>query len=500
MINCEVKTHSGLVRGKYEQGMYKWFGIPYAQKPLGEKRFRKAQPVKKWKGVLKAEEFSCKAYQPPFIVVNPSIGESEDCLYLNIWSSGTKEKKPVVFFIYGSAYIVGEGSLNTYDGSQFAKEDIVFVTFNHRLGIYGGYDFSHLSEGKKEFDDNIFLSDIVLALRWVHENISAFGGDPKKITVMGESAGGTNVLNLLASPATKGMIHQVIIESAVINSTVRPEVGNLSMRALLEHLNLKEGEIGKIKEMETRVLTDATLWLFNSYSRIHPGIPLPGGMTEGEYLPELPLKRLEQGCAKGIKMLIGTNQDEASIFIHGETSNLCCTREEIEEFFEKTGTPEPVRAELREYYSDFQSVQDINEFMKDWTFVYHSSLAADIQSHFADTYMYQFVYETDTCKKTGIGSFHMLELPFVFDTLETTEVKPLFDTDDKISLQKVRDTIHPAWVNFIKYGNPNGKGKEVWPKYKTETRKIFQISTECKVLEDPYKKMKEVLNKFKGWA
>lgn len=499
MEYCEVKTHSGTVRGKQEEGIYKWLGIPYAKKPLGKYRFQKAQPVEKWKGVLDTLSFSCKDCQPPFPVVNLEIAQSEDCLYMNIWSSGTKGKKPVVFFIYGSAYVIGESSLHTYDGSQFAKEDIVFVSFNHRVGVFGGYDLSHLAEGTKEFDDNIFISDMILALRWVHDNIAAFGGDPKKITVMGESAGGTNVLNLLASPQTKGMIHQAIVESAVINSTVKPDVGNINMRALLKHLQVKENELEKLKEMELQTLIDGTLWLFSTYSRLNPGIPLPGGMTKGEFLPELPLERLKKGCAKGIKMMIGTNKDETTLFIQGETSNLCNSKEEIEEFFRHTNTPEEVRAEIRAYYSNFETIQDVRNFMCDWTFVYHSSLAADIQSEFADTYMYQFTFETESCQKSGLGSMHMLELPFVFDTVEESEMKPFYDTPDKEALQKIRNVMHPAWVNFIKTGNPNGDGEETWPKYETETKKVYQIDTDCKVLNDPYREMKEMLNQFKGY-
>lgn len=499
MVNCEVKTKNGVVRGKQEDGIIKWLGIPYAKKPLGEYRFRKAQPVDNWEGILETTQYSKKPIQPPFLTANPEVEESEDCLYLNIWSSGTEGKKPVVFFIYGSAYIVGEASMETFDGTHFAQDDIVFVSFNYRVGVFGGYDFSHLAGGTKEFDDNIFVSDQIQALRWVYQNIEQFGGNKEDITVLGESAGGCSVFNLLASPATKGMIHKAIVESGVINSTVKPIVGNKSMKAFLEHLNIKEDELWKLKEMDAEDLSDASLWLFCNYTKLNPGIPLPGGITEGEYLKNMPLEELKKGCAKGIKLLIGTNMDETTLFIHGEDSNMCSNKEEVEAFLDNTHTPEELKKKIEEYYNHFQTEQNVKDFMKDYEFVYDSAVAAGIQSQFADTYMYQFAFNPEPCQKAGLGSFHSFEMPFVFDTVDTSEMKPMYDSPDKNSLIKVRNIMHHAWVNFIKYGNPNGMGEEIWPQYDLTKQQVLEINTECKVLTKPYEKLMKLLGQFKGY-
>lgn len=495
MVNCEVKTKNGIVRGKLEDGIYKWFGIPYAKKPLGKERFRQAKPAESWKGVLETVEFSKKPIQPAFFIQNGEIGESEDCLYLNIWSKGVTKKKPVIVWIYGSAYIIGEASLHMYDGTEFAKDDIVFVSFNHRVGIFGGYDLSHLAGGNKTFDENIFLSDQIQALRWVQDNIEFFGGNPDDVTLMGESAGGTSVFNLMASPMADGLFHKAICESGVIGSTVTPEVGNINMRWLLRHLNVKENELGKLKKMDVEELSEASLWLINRFSRTYPGLFIAGGIT-GKLLPELPLEALKKGAGKGVKLLIGTNANEESLFINGENSNMLYTKEEAERFLENCNAQEEVREEVRAFYSGFAEEKDLRKLVSDLNFTYHSAVAADIQCQFADTYMYYFSYATEVAKQTNFGVYHSSEVPFVFGTTENYEMKQMYELTSKETLQKMTQIMHTAWVNFVKYGNPNGKGNTPWPKYDLKSKQVYQIDETCRVLRDPYAKEKEVLGKI----
>lgn len=499
MKNCEVKTKNGIVKGKVENGVMKWLGIPYAKKPLGEYRFRRAQPADDWTGVLETVNWGKKPLQPPFLSTNPDVEESEDCLYLNIWSNGTECKKPVVVFIYGSAFIIGEASLNTYDGTNYAKDGIVFVSFNHRVGVFGGYDLSHLPGAEKDFDSDIMESDQIQALRWVKENIEGFGGDPLNVTLMGESAGAGSVINLMASPEAKGLFHKAISQSAVIRSTMDPKVGERNMSLLLKHLNLSIEEVGKLKEINTDELKDASLWLTNNYSRENPGIFLPGNMIGGELLPESPIKAIGKGCGKGIKLMIGTNRNEASLFIHGETSNMMYSKEEIEQFFENCNTSEEVRNKLREYYDYFETPQSIQDFCRDYTFVNDGATVADLQSQYADTYMYYFSYQPEPSTQMGLGCFHGLEIPLSLGTSEISELKEFYEASDEKSFQKVAKTCYRAWVNFIKFGNPNGKGKGPWPKYRMNKRQVYQIDTKCRVLNNPYRKMRKAFRGLKGY-
>lgn len=492
MNNYEIITKSGKIRGKCEDGVGKWLGIPYAEKPLGELRFRHAKPIEPWSGVVEATEYPKKPIQGSFLMDNSEVEDSEDCLYLNILSKDTKKKKPVLVWIYGGAFIIGETTLKMYDGTSFAQKDIVFVSFNYRLGLQGGYDISHLNQGDNEFDDNIFISDQIQALKWIHENIEYFGGDPNDVTIMGESAGGTSVINLMAIPEAEGLFHKVICESGVIGATVSPSVGNINMRLLLEHLGIKESEMEKIKELSIEQLREASVWLMKNFTKNYPGMFLSGPIL-GSLLPEYPLDAIKRGVGKGIKLMIGTNADESTLFISNGEPNMCCCREEVEQFLTDIDTSLEVKEKLNELYKDYGSEKGLRDFMADINFTYHSALAADYQSEYGDTYMYYFSYATQVAKKLKLGAFHMSEIPFVFDNVEQYDLAHLYAMTSKRTLQYFTDIFHTAWVNFVKYGNPNGTEDGPWPKYDTKTKKVYQIDEECKVLEDPYGEMVDVL-------
>jgi len=498
MNKYEVNTKSGKVRGKEKDGILKWLGIPYAEKPLGNRRFRRAVPVSPWSGVLDATSYAKKPIQGDFLLdlQNKKIEESEDCLYLNIMSSGIQDKKPVLVWIYGGAFIIGEPTTKMYDGTKFVKEGVVFVSINYRLGIYGGFDLSHLDGGNDKFDDNIFISDQVQALKWIHENIEAFGGDPDNITIMGESAGGTSVINLMAVPEAKGLFQKVICESGVIGATVRPKIGNLNMQLMLKHLNIEEKEIEKIKDLTTEELEEASVWLLNNYSRTYPGHYLAGPMT-GSLLPELPLTAIKKGSGKGVKLLIGTNQDEATLFVTKKNGNMCSNRKEVEQFLDSIMTTKEIKEALNNLYKDYGSKEGILSFMGDLNFTYHSSLCADYQSQFSDTYMYRYTYVPLFAKMANLGCYHTSEIPFVFNTTEKYEMKQLHSLTTEKTLDYFTYVFHNSWLNFIKYGNPNGKGDSPWPKYNVETKKVYRIDKKCEVLEDPYAEMKKVFSQLR---
>lgn len=497
MEYCEVRTNNGIVRGKVEDGINKWLGIPYAKKPIGENRFRRAQPVQSWSGVLDTIEPPNKPVQPAFFVQYEGTAESEDCLYLNIMTKGTEGKKPVLVWIYGGAFIVGETTLPMYDGTSFAKDDIVFVAINYRLGVYGGYDLSHFAEGERNFDGNIFISDQIQALRWVKDNIQYFGGDPENVTIMGESAGGSSVINLLASPSAEGLFQKVICESGVIGAAAPPQVGNINMRWLLRRLRVNEDELYKIKEMDPETLCDASLWLLNRFTRTYPGLFLAGPIT-GPLLPEVPLEALKKGQGKGVKLLIGVNKDESTLFISDSNSNMCYTEEEVERFLENCQVPEEVREELRKIYGgDYGNGQGLKDFMTDINFTYHGQKAAEYQSQYEDTYMYYYTYATPVAQQAQLGCYHSSEIPFVFDTCEQYDMKQMYAASSKESLDYFTNLFHGNWVNFIKYGNPNGKDEQgPWEKFDADKKNMYLIDETCKMVEDPFKERVEAVGKI----
>lgn len=497
MEYCEVKTNNGIVKGKIEDGICKWFGIPYAKKPLGENRFRRAQPVQSWSGVLETVELPNKPIQPAFFVQNDAIAQSEDCLYLNIMSKETEGKKPVLVWIYGGAFIVGEATLPMYDGTAFANDDIVFVSINYRVAVYGGYDLSHFVEGERNFDGNIFISDQIQALRWVKDNIQYFGGDSENITIMGESAGGTSVMNLLASPSTEGLFQKVICESGVIGATVPPQVGNLNMRWLLRHLRVNEDELYKIKEMDEATLSEAAIWLLSKFTRTYPGLFLAGPVT-GPLLPEVPLEAIKKGQGKGVKLLIGVNKDESTLFVTDDNSNMCYTEEEAERFLDNCQVPEEVREELRAAYGgDYGNGQGLKDFMSDINFTYYSQKAAEYQSQFEDTYMYYYKFANPVAQQAQLGCYHSSEIPFVFDTCDKYDMKEMLAATSKETLDYFTKLFHENWVNFIKYGNPNGnEEKEPWEKFDADKKNMYVIDETCKMENDPFKARVDAVDKI----
>src|SRR6185437_10144358 len=265
MAEVIVETASGRVRGREERGVSVFKGIPYAAPPLGENRFRPPRKIEPWKGVRDALAYGDQAIQddnvfslpPDLLPIVPLSGVetiSEDCLTLNVWTPGTLAgtsgtKRPVLFWCHGGAFLVGSGSSPWYDGTNLCRlDDVVVVTFNHRLGALG---YLHLADIAPDFEGagTAGMRDIVAALEWVRDNIAAFGGDPGNVTIFGESGGGAKVSVLLALPAAKGLFHKAVIQSGPAVQMATREDGTKTALQVLAELGLDEKEVAKLRSM-----------------------------------------------------------------------------------------------------------------------------------------------------------------------------------------------------------------------------------------------------------
>lgn len=490
-----VLTKSGKVKGKFENAVYKWFGIPYAKKPIGELRFRHAQPVENWSGTFDATKIPNRPIQSNNLTPNDNNPQSEDCLNINIWSSGVKRKKPVFFWILGGAFIIGDAMSGTYDGTEFAKEDIVVVTINYRVGIFGGYDLSMFSNEKLKIDSNLFISDVVMALKWVKENIEAFGGDPNNVTVGGVSSGGTTAISLVAVPEAKGLFHQIICESGIPNAVVSPAVAKKAMKMLLDHMGVPEDRIEEINKKAVEEWGNYAFWLFSNWTYKYPGMYLSGPVI-GDLLTRRPLDVLKEGGAKDIKLLIGTSLDDASMFVKKKDTNMCNSKEMVEQMFKNNRISEGKRKQILSVYPNYPSKKELQNMGRDINFTVHSSLAADYQSRYNDTYMYRLDYSSLLGKIMGLGAFHAQEVAFAFDTIEQTDTKVAYMLTPKKRVRNLVEIFQNAWVSFIKTGNPNGKLDVPWPKYEISTKKVYVINQKCRVENDPYKKVKDAWSDF----
>lgn len=492
-------TQSGSVKGFFDDGIYKWLGIPYAKPPVGELRFRRSQRIEPWSGVHDATKFSAKAIQPKSFMVTNDLPQSEDCLYLNVWSPDPDgEKKPVFVWIHGGACVTGEGSLADYDGSSFAKNGVVYVTFNYRINALGIYDFAAFPKGEGKFDTNCILSDQINALKWIKENIEVFGGDPENITICGESAGGLSVMCLMVSPAAKGLFNKAISESGLPEDVHSPEVIKEFTKIFLNHIGLDENTVEEVKNVDPKTLAEASGWLLNTFMNESgkPGIMAPA-MVIDDLLPVMPLDAIASGEAKDISLIIGTNRNESTLFIKPGAERMAVTVEDVDRLFSLNKISEEKKQEILSVYKNYPSREAFAEMGTDYTFLMHNIEFADLQKSFADTWMFRFDYRTPTCDERQMGSFHTWEICFALNTwghgLSTTMVKE----EDKVNVKKLTNKMHNMWINFAKYGNPNGvESVEEWPKY-DDDRLTYVFDKECRTEADPSREARVAWDRIK---
>ena len=234
-MNKIVETKYGKVEGFEENGLLKFLGIPYAAQPRGELRWKRARECARWDGILRADHYGDVAFQDD----KEMEQGSDDCLSISVVRPKEGEKLPVFVWIHESGYMIGSASDTLYHGDSFAQDGVIYVNFQYRLNVIGFYDFSTYA-GCDKIETNRGLSDMILALKWVHENIAAFGGDPERVTIGGESAGGAAVVTLMAVPSVRGYFQQVIAESALCNCVMTPQIQRKNVDLFLEGMGWDE--------------------------------------------------------------------------------------------------------------------------------------------------------------------------------------------------------------------------------------------------------------------
>ncbi len=303
-----AKTVNGIVEGIASSGISIFRGIPYAQPPVGDLRWKAPQPVKNWEGVRKAYQFGARAMQMPVFsdMVFRSDGISEDCLYLNVWTPAKKEmeKLPVLVYFYGGGFIAGDGSEPRYDGESMARKGIVTLTVNYRLGVFGFFSHPELSkETAYHGSGNYGLMDQWAALRWVQQNIAAFGGDPKRVTIAGESAGSLSVSAQMASPLSKNLIAGAIGESgAIINPTLAPvPLAEGEQKGVKFAASIGANSLAELRAMPAQKLLEAASKL---------GVSGFTATVDGYFFPKFPVDIYMKGEQAHVPLLLGWNSEE----------------------------------------------------------------------------------------------------------------------------------------------------------------------------------------------
>lgn len=469
-----VKTEGGYISGMSESGIRAYLGIPYAAPPTGDLRWRPPEAIKPWEGIRKTDKFgpSCpQAVAPAFGSEWTPGNMSEDCLNLNVWTPAvdSNEKLPVMVFIYGGAYVRGSSSLPLYNGTALAKKGVVVVTFNYRVGVLGYMAHPQLSkESPHNTSGNYALLDQEAALKWVKNNIAAFGGDPAQVTIFGESAGAANIISQLATPQSRGLYSQAIIESGGIwnkgpmlsayNTKVEAEEYGLKFAESLGHSGSDAIQQMRNKSAfdlanETPYIWDSTFWGFHNIG-FKPTI-------DGWLIKEAPEEIFRQGRQNPVPLIIGSNADEGTLL----AANTNMTVPQYKQFIRNTFGEKATQILTKYPASTKEEVQ--HQMERITTDIDFASAAKFVAGSMSDlnqsTYLYKFTY---VLPGQPNGAYHTSELYFVF--------RPSYWKPNPTS-GKVSDYMMDLWVRFAKTGNPNGGINVTWPKYNIEKDQYLDI-------------------------
>lgn len=486
----EIKTTSGTVRGAVKEDVASFKGIPYAAPPVGANRWRPPQPVTPWKEVRDATKDCADCPQRAW--PGSTAIQSEDCLFLNVWTPVTateKSKLPVMFWIHGGGFTGGSGSGPGSAGDAFAKHGVILVTINYRLGRLGHFAHPALSkEHPDEFKGSYAFMDQIAALKWVKENITAFGGDPGNVTIFGFSAGGVAVHSLLTIPAAKGLFHKAIghssggrdgvltgrpinkenadplyaisAETIGINFARRHKIGSTDADAL-----------AKLRSLTVAQIVDGGQENDSTGARIYSG-----PIFDGKLVVETAESAYKAGRQPGVPLMIGNCSAE----IGGQFVSIATSKEQLFSLFgELEG--EAKAAFDPEGNKEFAEVQ--TKFNTDWVWGEPARMTARaFLAKRAPAYLFQFGYVPVAARERArYGAGHGSDISFVFNTLNARWGGGEATPDEK-ELARIMNTY---WTNFAKTGNPNGKGVPNWPLYDTQKEEILDVDLDGKVAAKP---------------
>ena len=491
--NTMVATTGGKLEGTYEDNLYVFKGIPYAAPPIGELRWMPPQPAKGWDGVRPAKEYGTIAPQNPMAagpIIHAEQPQDENCLFLNIWSPGLDDaRRPVMVWIHGGAFTIGSGSDAMYEGGKLASRgDIVQVTINYRLGVLGFLNLNEVTGGKIPATGNTGLLDQVAALKWIKENITAFGGDPDNITVFGESAGAMSIGCLMGMPVAKGLFRKAILESGAAGNLITLEEARDIADKFLEILGIKGDDVNSLWALTPEQLLEAELKLREAISLPGEGTRLTATVpiVDGEVIPQPPNKAIREGSARGIATIVGTNRDEFRLFAMMRSGINEMDNDSVARSLKYYLPAEPVTGMIATYEASRKKRGEatapfdlLSAVMTDAMFRISALQLIEAQrDNGQPAYSYLFNWKSPVMNGF-LGSCHALEMGFVFGTYDDMFCGSGPDAD------RLSQCIQDAWLAFARTGDPSCDSLGNWPRYGNQ-RETMILGEECHVEEAPY--------------
>lgn len=474
-----VAAATGAYEGRRVDGVSVWLGMPYAKAPTGEHRWRAPRPVGPHAGVRDAT-------RPGPVLPQVSRGHGgvgtarmdEDALVVNVWSpAAAQARRPVMVWIHGGAYTTGSGTNPDYDGARLAREgDVVVVSLNYRLGALGYLDLTTLGPG---FESNLGLRDQVCALAWVRDNVEAFGGDPDRVTVFGESAGGNAVTTLLAVPAARGLFRAAIAQSPAPTAVYGPELNGFFARRFLDALGRED--TGGLRGLPTRALTHAVEVLMARMPVEVPGSLCLAPSVDGDVLPAHPLDAIRDGTAHRVPLVIGTNRDEASLFIRARPSILPIEEHASERMFALVDPA--ARDRVVAAYAGWPRRSGRLALAGDWSFWAPSVWVAQAHSAYAPTRMYRFDHSTPVLRLARLGATHGIELLHVFGNFDRGNGRLITLAGGRATAERIGARMRRRWAEFAH--DPVGYDPSDWPCYDDARRSTLLVAEPDSVVDDP---------------
>jgi para-nitrobenzyl esterase len=488
-----VQTTAGKIEGTFKNGIFKFAGIPYAAPPTGSRRWLPPESVEPWRGVRQAKQFAATAPQNPMAIPVLSAlqpePQDEDCLYLNVWTPGLDgDRRPVMVWIHGGGFTTGSGSSLAYNGRTLAtRGNTVIVTINYRLGAFGFLNLNEVTGGGIPATGNEGLLDQIFALKWVCDNISAFGGDPGNVTIFGESAGAMSVACLLAMPGARGLFHKAVLQSGAANVVYSKERGMLAARTLLDILKMKPDDIEGLRSLTVKRILEAQQELgaraldWKSGLGVLPLEPV----VDGQVLPQMPLEAIANGSAADVPLLIGTTSQEWKLF--GALDHGVQTMDE-DRLLRKCRrlVPPDKASEIIDAYSNALPESGVQAtpaeifaaVQTDRLFRIPAIRLAEVQRKYQPVYVYMFTWPSPFMDGM-LGACHALELGFLFGTMEE-----IFSGSNLPGADALARNIQDAWLSFARTGQPGCQGLGNWPVY-GDKRETMLLGRECSLASAP---------------
>ncbi len=478
----QATTASGRVEGERQSSVIAFRGIPYAASPIGAKRFRPPEPPPAWTGVRPALDFgpACPQIIDADLTENNNAVMAEDCLTLNVWTPKVDHRKrPVLFWIHGGAYVVGSSRNTWYDGSRLAaRGDVVVVSINYRLGAWG---FLSLGSFGPEYagSANNALLDMVAALQWVRQNIEAFGGDPARVTIFGESAGASAAGALLSMPASEGLFAGAILQSGV--PSARSKDGLQRQNRLAEEFMKLAGARtpADLIPKSMQHLLQVQQQIFSSHSELGTFVP----SVDGSVIPDQPFAVVSGGRGHRVPILIGTTLEEMRYF--STVEDLGLERKPRALLMEQLQANAGDRAQeiLDTYQRLYPAWGDaVVQIASDAIMRLPSIRLAQAASAHQPVYMYLFTYRSNSTYR-NFGSAHAMELPFVFGTEDLPEAMAFTGRDPR--RHALADAMMDTWIAFARTGNPTRASGPRWPAYDPAARSTMELGTTIRLAQDP---------------